>query len=177
MLCPDPSQPVEPEVAVTADGLKIPFKVYKILDLTAGKEGSNPIVRPGDVVTVQEAEPVYITGSVVSPQGIYLRDNLTLTRAIAQVGGPRQDGKTSEVRIYRQKPGSKEQEVIKVNFAAIKKKQQEDVLLQPYDVVEVPQAGPFSKERVMQTFAQSILGIGPTILTRIGTTLPTRVIY
>jgi polysaccharide export outer membrane protein len=177
VLCPATDAPPEPELTATTEGLKAPFKVYKFLDVVAGKEEANPVVRPGDVVTVQEAEPVYITGSVVSPQGLFLRDNLTLSRAIAMVGGVRPDGKTDEVRIYRQKPGAKQQETIKVNYAAVKKKQEADVLLEPYDIIEVPQAGPFSRQRVMQTFASSLLGIGPSIVSRLGTTLPLRVIY
>ena len=36
------------------------------------------MIRPGDYVLVTEAEPVYITGAVLSPGGLYLRDQLML---------------------------------------------------------------------------------------------------
>lgn len=173
VLCPQPGEVVEPEVHVTNDGLKIPFKIVKIADLAAGKEEANPVVRPGDVVMVQEAEPVYITGSVVNPQGLYLRDNLRLSRAIAMVGGMGKNAKLNDVRIYRQKPRSTEQEVIRVDYAAIKKGQKEDVFLQPYDVIEVPENGPLSGARVLSTLLGGALNLGPQTLMR----LPMRVLY
>ena len=172
-ICPQPGDAPEPELAVTNDGLKIPFKIIKISDLAAGKDEANPIVRPGDVVMVQEAEPVYITGSVVNPQGLYLRDNLRLSRAIAMVGGMGKNAKPSDIRIYRQKPHSSEQEVIRVDYAAIKKGQKEDVFLQPYDVIEVPENGPFSGPRILGTFLNGAMNLGPQTLMR----LPMRVLY
>ena len=36
------------------------------------------------------------------------------------VGGTRKEAKLSEIRIYRQKPGTNDQEIIKVDYAAIK---------------------------------------------------------
>jgi polysaccharide export outer membrane protein len=173
VLCPQPGEVVEPEVHVTNDGLKIPFKIVKIADLAAGKEEANPVVRPGDVVMVQEAEPVYITGSVANPQGLYLRDNLRLSRAIAMVGGMGKNAKLNDVRIYRQKPRSTEQEVIRVDYAAIKKGQKEDIFLQPYDIIEVPENGPFSGARVLSTLLGGALNLGPQTLMR----LPMRVLY
>ena len=111
-----------------------------------------------------EAEPIYITGSVVQPQGLFLRDQLTLGRALAMVGGVRQGAKASDVRIYRQKPGKAEQEVIRVNYAAIKKGQQQDVLLKPYDIIDVPEPGPFSKEKFLKTLGAGIFNLGPNCL-------------
>src|SRR6266850_5227486 len=138
LMCPGPGEEAE---GAPIDGSNIPLTVVKIAELKAGKPQANPFVRPGDYIIVTEAEPVYITGSVVSPQGIYMRDHLTLSTALAMVGGVRKEAKTSDVRIYRQKPGSKEQETIKVDLSAIKKNQTPDILLQPYDVVEVAEAG------------------------------------
>jgi polysaccharide export outer membrane protein len=132
LLCPGPGEQVE---ALPIAGTAIPLQVLKISDLAKGTV--NPIIRPGDLVLVTEAEPVYITGSVVSPGGILLRDQLTLSRALGMVGGPRKEANQSEIRIYRQKAGSAAQEIIKVDFEAVKKNQEPDVFLQPYDVIEV----------------------------------------
>jgi polysaccharide export outer membrane protein len=173
VLCPQPGEEVEPELTVTNDGLKIPYKLIKIADLAAGKEEANPVIRPGDVVTVQEAQPVYITGSVVNPQGLYLRDNLRLSRAIAMVGGVKKEAKIGDVRIYRQKPRTSDQEIIRVDYAAIKKGQKEDILLQPYDVIEVPENGPFSGPRILSTFLGGAMQLGPSTLMR----LPMRILY
>ena len=138
VLCPEPG---DEAAGLPLDGTAIPFEVIKIADMRKGL--SNPTIRPGDLVLVTEAEPVYITGSVVSPGGIMLRDQLTLSRALAMVGGTRKEAKLSEVRIYRQKAGN-EQEIIKVNYAAIKKNELPDIFLKPYDVIEVSDTGIFA---------------------------------
>lgn len=174
VLCPEPGEKVEP---LTAENGVIPFKVYKIADLLAGKQEANPVIRPGDIVTASTSEPVYITGSVIAPQGVFHREGLTLGRALAQVGGPKKEAKATDVRIYRQKPGSSDQEVIHVDYAAIKKQKQKDVLLQPYDIIEVPEAGIASRQRLTQTLLQGILSIGPQAITGIGSSLPSRVLY
>ena len=155
LMCP---QPGEEALAAPIDDTKTPFEIVKISELSSGKAQANPIVRPGDYVMVTEAEPVYIMGSVVSPQGIFLRDQLTLSRALAMVGGARREAKISDVRIYRQKPGATDQETIKVDYGAIKKNQKPDFLLQAFDIVEVPEAGIFSGPRIIQTLVGAVSG-------------------
>ena len=173
VMCLEPGE--QPEMIDTKNGI-YPYKEYKVSDLLAGKEDANPLIRPGDVVTVLEAEPIYITGSVTSPQGLYLRNQLTLTTALAMVGGVRSDGKGSDIRIYRQKPGAAEQEVIKADYNAIRKKKQPDITLQPYDVIEVPAANGF-KDKLLPNILNGLLGIGPSVVTNLGAALPLRVLY
>jgi polysaccharide export outer membrane protein len=174
LMCPEPGEEAD---AQPLDGTKIPLQIVKISDLRMGKPDANPIIRPGDYVLVTEAEPIYITGSVVSPSGVYLRDQLTLSRALAMVGGTKGEAKTSEIKIYRQKPGAIEQEVITVDYAAIKKNQKPDVLLMPYDVVEVPEAGVFSSQRIGSTLLGALTGGVTGMISTTGTYLPSRIIY
>lgn len=174
LMCP---QPGEEELAAPIDGTRIPFQIVKLSDLKAGKLEANPVIRPGDYVMVTEAEPVYITGSVIAPQGIFLRDQLTLSRALAMVGGARKEAKLSDVRIYRQKPGAQDQELIKVDYAAIKKNQKPDFFLEAFDIVEVPEAGMFSSGRIGSTLIGAATGSISSMFTSVGQTLPTRVIY
>jgi len=174
VMCPEPGEEAD---AKPIDGTRIPLQIVKIADLRAGKIEANPIIRPGDYVLVTEAEPIYITGAVVSPQGVYLREQLTLSRALAMVGGTRKEAKLTDVRIYRQKPGSTEQDVIHVDVAAIKKSQKPDFLLMPYDVVEIPEAGAFSSQRIGSTLVGAITGGLSGAITSSGTYLPTRIMY
>jgi polysaccharide export outer membrane protein len=174
LMCP---QPGEEALAAPIDGTKVPFEVIKISELRAGKLQANPLIRPGDYVQVTEAEPVYITGSVISPQGIFLRDQLTISRALAMVGGARKEAKLNDVRIYRQKLGAQDQEMIRVDYAAIKKNQKPDIFLQAYDIVEVPEAGMFSPSRIGQTMMGAVSGSLGSMFSTVGQTLPTRVIY
>lgn len=174
LMCP---QPGEEALALPIDGTKVPFEIVQIADLRGGKVQANPVIRPGDYILVTEAEPIYITGSVVAPQGVYLRDRLTLSRALAMVGGPRREAKLSDVRIYRQKLGAQDQEMIRIDYAAIKKNQKPDVFLQAFDIVEVPEAGMFSPSRIGQTLMGAASGSLGTMFSSAGQMLPTRVIY
>jgi polysaccharide export outer membrane protein len=174
LMCP---QPGEEALAAPIDETKAPLEIVKISDLRSGKGQANPVVRPGDIVLVTEAEPVYITGSVVSPQGIFLRDQLTLSRALAMVGGARKEAKISDVRIYRQKPGATDQEMIKVDYSAIKKNQKPDFFLQAFDIVEVPEAGIFSPSRIGQTLIGAASGSLGTMFSTGGTSVANRVLY
>ncbi|HEX6043698.1 MAG TPA: polysaccharide biosynthesis/export family protein [Pyrinomonadaceae bacterium] len=174
LMCPEPGEEAD---AAPIDGTKIPLQIVKISELRAGKIEANPVIRPGDYVLVTEAEPVYITGSVMAPGGIFLRDQLMLSRALAMVGGARKEAKLSDVRIYRQVPGSSNQEVITVDVSAIKKNQKPDVLLQAYDVIEVPEAGMFSSQRIGQTLVGALSGGLSSAVSNTGMYLPSRVIY
>ena len=174
LMCPEAGEESE---AAPIDGTKIPLQIIKISELRAGIPDANPFIRPGDYVLVTEAEPVYITGSVMAPGGLYLRDQLMLSRALAMVGGPRKEAKLSDVRIYRQVPGSANQEVIHVDVSAIKKNQKPDVLLQAYDVIEVAEAGMFSSSRIGSTLVGALTGGLTSAISSSGTFLPSRVIY
>ena len=174
LMCPEAGEEAE---AAPIDGTKIPLQIVKISELRSGKVEANPVIRPGDYVLVTEAEPVYITGAVLSPGGIYLREQLMLSRALAMVGGARKEAKLSDVRIYRQIPGSADQEIIHVDVGAIKKNEKPDVLLQAYDVVEVSESGLFSSNRIGQTLMGALSGGLSSAISSGGTYLPSRIIY
>jgi polysaccharide export outer membrane protein len=171
LMCPGPGEEAD---AAPIDGTRIPMQIVRIAELRMGKLDANPVIRPGDFILVTEAEPVYITGSVVSPQGVYVRDQLTLTRALAMVGGVRKEAKTSEVRIYRQKPGLPEQETFQVDLAAIKKKEKPDIILQPYDIIDVPESGMLSSKRLLPTLMGAFSGGVSNVISG---GLATRILY
>src|SRR5688572_17612690 len=43
------------------------LETYRIIDLKGGSAENNPYIRPGDIVIVNEGQPVFITGMVVKP--------------------------------------------------------------------------------------------------------------
>src|SRR5688572_23373888 len=153
--CPGPGEVAE---SLPVAGTAIPLQIVKISDLQAGSV--NPVIRSGDLVLVTEAVPVYITGSVVSPGSVMLTDQLTLSKALGMVGGTRKEAKLSEIKIYRQK-GNAPQDVLKVNFEAVKKSQQPDIFLQPYDVIEVSDTGLFGGGNWLQVLAGIFLRSTP----------------
>lgn len=174
LMCPGPGEEAE---AAPIDWTKAQLTVVRLSDLRNNKPNANPVIRPGDYILVTEAEPVYVTGSVVSPQGIFMREHLTLSRAIAMVGGLRKEAKTSDIRVYRQKPETGEQETIRIDLNAIKKNQKPDFPLQAYDIVDVPEAGLLSSGRIGQTLLGAITGSIGSAMSTVGTMLPTRVLY
>jgi protein involved in polysaccharide export with SLBB domain len=173
-MCPQPGEEAD---AAPLDGTRLPLQIVKISDLRAGLPQANPVIRPGDILQVTEAEPIYVTGSVFSPQGIYLRDQLTLSRALAMVGGVKSEAKTSEVKIFRQKPGATEQETIVVDYGAIKKNKIPDVFLQAFDVIEVPEASMFSASRIGKTLVGAASGGLGNMFSSGGMSLANKVIY
>lgn len=110
----------------------------KIADILRGDRSANPRILSGDIVTVSEALPVYVIGGVNSPQPIPLRNELTLSRAIATAGGLAKEG-NNNITIFRREAG--ETQRIIADLTKIAAGQGEDPVLKPYDIVDVPQKG------------------------------------
>jgi protein involved in polysaccharide export with SLBB domain len=110
----------------------------KIADILRGDAAANPEILSGDIVTVSEAMPVYIIGGVNVPQQISLRNQLTLSRAIATSGGLAKEG-NSVITIFRRE--GRETRSIKADLEKIEMGQDEDPVLKPFDIVDVPQRG------------------------------------
>jgi polysaccharide export outer membrane protein len=114
------------------------FSSYKLSDVLQGDPKSNPYLGPGDIVTVPEADQVYVVGNVFMPLTISLREPITLTRAIAMAGGLKQDTRKDKIRVLRQEPGTTIRKEITVDLSAIEKKSSEDLALAPNDIIDVP---------------------------------------
>lgn len=111
---------------------------YKVSETLRGDESANPFMQPGDIVSIAEAEQIFVVGNVIRPSAIALREPITVTRAIAMAGGIMPDTKKDRVRIIRQTPGTAEKNEIFVDLKAIDKRQAEDVVLMAGDIVDVP---------------------------------------
>jgi len=165
-MCPEPGEVVIKRVSATAS-VDSQIESFKLREL--GNESGDPFIRPGDVVIVTEGEPIYVTGAVLAPQPLFMKDQLTLGRAIAMAGGPQRLANTGEVHIYRKKDGQIGQEDLTYNYDAIRKGRDKDVLLQPYDIIDVRNSGAFSGKNLKDLFlnmGKSSVGI-----------LPQRVLY
>lgn len=157
--------------AEAIDGLS--SRMYSMSRIKLGGEG-NPVIYAGDVIVVQKANPVYFTGEVKSPQGVRLPEGgLSLMQAIAMIGGVNREAKTKDIKIYRLKQDSKDREIISVNYDLIKKEEQKDVMLQPYDIVEVDKA----KEGIGQTLLKLVVGAGTQGAAAIATGGASRILY
>lgn len=110
----------------------------KIGDILRGDPAANPQILSGDIVTVSEAMPVYVIGGVAVPQQISLRNQLSVTRAIATAGGLAKEG-NSVITIFRRE--GRETQLITADLEKIAAGQTEDPVLRPFDIVDVPQKG------------------------------------
>jgi len=94
-------------------------------------------MQAGDVVSVLDADVVYVYGNV-NKQGAYrVREPLTLTQAIVSAEGLKPAAKKNNVRILRQKPGSVDREEFVFDLNAIDKGKVKDPYLEPSDIVAV----------------------------------------
>lgn len=107
----------------------------KISDLLRGKENANPKIYSGDIVTILEADPIYVIGGVAVPKRISSRSQTTLSRAIAGAGGFSKDSDQKQITIFRRE--GNDTKVIEANFDEIEKNADKDLVLQAFDVVDV----------------------------------------
>lgn len=115
------------------------FINIKISDLLKGKDESNPQILSGDIITILEAKPIYVIGGVGDPKTISSRAEITLTRAIASAGNLSKDADGRQITIIRQEGlGTK---IIEADLEKIKDGEADDIILKPYDIVDVPQRG------------------------------------
>jgi polysaccharide export outer membrane protein len=150
--------------AETSDAT-VAFSSYKLSETLQGNPRANPYIEPGDVITLPEADEVYVVGNVFTPITISLKEPITLSRAVAMAGGVKQDSKKDKVRIVRQEPGTSTSKEMVVDLTAIEKKNAADIALMPNDIIDVPSAGG-------KAFLRSLLGtVGPSMAQ-----LPVRVI-
>jgi polysaccharide export outer membrane protein len=141
------------------------FSSYKLSETLKGYPQANPYIEPGDIVTLPEANQVYVVGNVFTPVTIPLREPITISRAVAMAGGVKQDSKKDKVRIVRQDPSTSTSKQILVDLSAIEKKQAEDIALMPNDIVDVPVSGG-------KSFMRTLLGtVAPSVAQ-----LPVRVV-
>jgi polysaccharide export outer membrane protein len=154
-------QKAEPDAAEATTA----FASYKLSETLQGDPRANPYIESGDIVTLPEANQIYVVGNVFTPVTIPLKEPITLSRAVAMAGGVKQDSKKDKVRIVRQQPGTATSKEMVIDLTAIEKKRAEDIALLPNDIIDVPASG-------SKSFLRSLLGtVAPSI-----SQLPVRVI-
>jgi protein involved in polysaccharide export with SLBB domain len=114
------------------------LEVVNVADVMRGGEKANPYLLPGDVVDVTEAGVAYIVGSVAEPRVIILKEPITVTQAIEMAGGFTPGSKTDDIHLLRHPSADKTTWTdIRLDYKRIKSSRAEDILLGPFDVVDV----------------------------------------
>lgn len=123
------------ELVKTASESSANFINITIAELLQGDAKANPWILTGDVITVREAAPVYVSGGVANPRQINALSKLTVTRAISSAGGFVKNADREKVIVFRR--DGAETKIIEVDLGKIEARETEDLELQAFDVVEV----------------------------------------
>ena len=110
---------------------------YDLAEVLHGRESENPYVVAGEIVVIPESDSVFVVGNVRKQRGLAVSEGMTVTRAIALVGGVGKSSGLVTVRVHRNSSGGPRRDPIIVRLSAIIQGRTEDVLLQPWDIVEV----------------------------------------
>jgi polysaccharide export outer membrane protein len=134
------------------------INLKKLLD--SSDSTLNVQVRSGDVVTVSRAGIVYVVGEVNKPGGFVLQNNesISILQALALAQGTTHTSAISQARIIRTDSTTGKRTEIPVNLGKIFAGKQPDILLEPKDVVFVPNSAAKSmlyrgSEAALQTAA------------------------
>lgn len=126
------------ECEPAAENLKTQFESFNLDDTLKAVDEANPYARPGDVITIPEAQQAFVIGNVPKPGSVSLKEKMTVLQAVAMAGGTLPDTRKDQVRLLRESPNGGAKTAILVNLNAISKHQADDIELRPNDIIEVP---------------------------------------
>jgi polysaccharide export outer membrane protein len=147
----------------SADGLEdMTLMYFNLRDILEGKE--NLVMLPGDIVSVLDADIIYVYGDVNKQGQVVMKEPITLTQAIASAEGLMSAAEKDNVRVLRQKSGSLEREEFVYNLKEIDKGKVADPFLEPNDVVAV---GRDQTKSILNSIGRSLTNGIPSIFYRV----------
>jgi len=150
------------EAGETPDTDQIAVFNFKIRDVLEGKQTF--WMKPGDFVSVQDADIVYVYGNV-NRQGSYsLREPITLMQALVKAEGLKGAAKKDKIRILRQRDGVADREELFFDLNQIEKGKAKDPFLEPNDILAVSED---KTKSILQGIVNSIKGAAPNVIYRI----------
>ena len=127
-----------------------------------GDVTNNISMQAGDIVTVPHAGIVYVLGAVSRPGGFVLandRGKMSALKILALAGGLSRTAKSDHAVIIRKDNQGKQHEVA-LDLRKVTKLQSEDVLLQPSDILFVPESG--AKQAILRA-AEFGIALGSSV--------------
>jgi polysaccharide export outer membrane protein len=116
---------------------RIPIDFNRLLQ--RGDLSQNPKLEPGDSVVVPLADAVYVNGEVRTPGAVKYTGDLTILKAITQVGGLTPLAAPGRVDVLRGSSEKKERIRVDVDKMMRSPDENPDIRLQPNDIIFVPQ--------------------------------------
>jgi polysaccharide export outer membrane protein len=134
------------------------------ISLGSLRENVNPaediLLQPYDVISVEHAEQVYVTGEVGKTGGFELgeRESISIAQVLTMAGGMSREALKGKVRILRPILNTNRRAAIEVDVARIFEGKDNDVPLLPNDILYVPRS---YKQLFWRTFGQVALPMLP----------------
>ncbi len=129
--------------------------------METGDVTNNIVLQAGDIVTVPHSGIVYVLGAVGRPGGFVLandRGHMSTLKVLALAGGLNRTAKSDRAVIVR-KDSQGQQHEVAVNLKKVMDRKEEDVLLQPSDILYVPNSA--GKQAMVRTLELGVaLGTG-----------------
>lgn len=135
---------------------------FNVKDVLEAKQ--NLMMRPGDIISVLDADVVYVYGNVEKQGQVIMKEPLTLTQAIASAEGLRAATKKDNIRILRQKQGAPEREELVYDLRDIDKGKVADPYLEPNDIVAV---GEDKTKSILNSIGRSLTNGIPSLFYRV----------
>ena len=122
------------------------------------------VLQSYDVISVERAEPVYVTGEVTKVAAIELgeRGSITITQALTEAGGFTNFAVRDKVRILRPVMGTNRRGEIDVDMKRILSGKDVDFALLPNDVLYVVRSGP--KAALASPMSATVAGTIPSMI-------------
>jgi polysaccharide biosynthesis/export protein len=134
----------------------------RIRDIQEGKK--TLWMQPGDVISVLDADLIYVYGNVNKQGSFKVRETITLTQAIVSAEGLKPAAKKDRVRVLRQRAGSEERDELVFDLDQIDKGKVRDPFLEANDIVAVSED---RTKAILQGLARSIKATVPNAIYRI----------
>ncbi len=135
---------------------------FKIRDVQEGKK--TMWMQPGDVVSVLDADIVYVYGNVNKQGAIKIKGPTTLVQILASAEGLEPAAKKDKVRILRQIVGNAERTELIFDLNLIDKGKVKDPFLEPNDIVAVSQD---STKAILRAITNTLKTTLPSAIYRI----------
>lgn len=138
-----------------------------VFDLVAIRQGStpNPLLKGGDIVVADEAQPVTVEGMVSRPGVFYPRGHATLMQLISQAGGLQELADSSAIKVFSINE-RKEKITLEYDIDKIRQGQLQDPLVHPGDVVVVERSAGRSLLQGVANTLRGFVGFGTIPLSR-----------
>jgi len=129
--------------------------------LEARNPEQNIMIRPNDIISVPRAETIYVLGAVKRAGRFALNesDTLSVLQAVSLAEGLERTASPQKAKILRIAPGATRRAEVPLNLKKIFSGEMADVVLQPDDILFVPDSA--QKRAALRTL-EALMSIGTT---------------